>query len=226
VASKLQAPERRFDSLGFVPGDFIICTALDPDLHHAGIATVTAYLSAGGPQSMALRSLEVAKAHRGLKGERAVIYQARQVKALIETQFLLARTQAPARPRVGYLLVVEDQGVWSGSTECPKDIIRLAQVAGSAMGARPTPDEQEAQLVYVPEYSEWAGSLKDGSIFQARAWRAVGEPLTTMEKRAPSDPYIVPRTIAKGYDFNDGDYKHLGDAVGMAVWGLGVCFRA
>lgn len=223
MSVKLQPHHRRINA---ALGDEVVITGVDPGLHGAAVATIRATVTGMGLATMGLRlhDLRMARTPKGLKGEDAVVAMRRVLPRAVEEsmeQGLMALT-----PRVGWhrILVVEGQGVHSGSTPDPRPIIHLAHISGLAISAL---EEAPDLTVYMPQFSQWAGTLKDTSIFQARAWRDMGVSIAHLEKRAPSDPYIVPRPVANEWArvVNEGDFKHLGDAVGMAVWGLKVAFR-
>lgn len=69
--------------------------------------------------------------------------------------------------------------------------------------------------VFLPLPSQWKGSVPK-EIHQARVLRKVGiEPKKGAGYCYPADPKVLKR-----WGFPKGSWKHLSDAIGLALWGL------
>lgn len=107
-------------------------------------------------------------------------------------------------------IVVEGQKIYPGSKVRPNDLILLAQVAGMAAGvcAAHFPDKE----LFIPEPSGWKGSVKK-AIYQARLFHTLGWGF----KKARD--YAYPLKPSVGQCIPRGEWKHVGDAIGLAMWG-------
>ena len=113
--------------------------------------------------------------------------------------------------------VVEGQKIYPGSKVAPNDIVKLARFAGFSAGILAV-----ASLpVLIPMPFDWKGQApKD--VNQGRTFSHYG---ILYEVRGGRDAYCVPSGCAKfaqirgAAALNAGDWKHVGDAVGLALWG-------
>lgn len=102
----------------------------------------------------------------------------------------------------------------------PKDLLRIAQVAGGVYGAlvrgldRPPYDTKG----YMPLPREWKGSIPK-HIHQARICKRMGWEYSLAGGK---EPYCVPRgDLPRSLTgISDGKWKHLLDAVGLALWAM------
>ncbi len=124
------------------------------------------------------------------------------------------------------VLTVEGQDARYTGTTCarPQDIVALALVTGACLASIP------ADVKYCPLPREWKATTRK-DIKQRRIFKGLGIEFTMKGGRVPYEDapenkkknyYPVPLhpekyTIGK---VNDGDWKDLADAVGLAVWGL------
>lgn len=137
-------------------------------------------------------------------------------KLSVGMQSVLDRTK-PA------LAVVEGQQIYEGSKVRPNDIMHLAQVAGVVIGMiaayRPT-----ANILW-PEPVEWKKQVPK-KINQARTFVHYGISYTLS---LGAEPYCYPSGCAKAAriagagKLKQGDWKHVADAVGLALYGVRVC---
>jgi hypothetical protein len=113
--------------------------------------------------------------------------------------------------------VVEGQQIYVASNRRnvdPNDILCLAQVAGAVysrlttQGAIPKPAEWKGQRSKLAEHTKYAKLL---------GWET--------ERAGGKDPYLVPTQDYVEVETSDGkpvkrsDWKHLMDAIGLAIWG-------
>lgn len=126
-----------------------------------------------------------------------------------------ALQQLPLRPHA--LALVEGQMIYTHVRQKPQDIMRLAQAAGACAGVLLSWG-LSARLV---EPGVWKGQVPK-EVCQARAYSRLG---WTYEKHArKSGSFAIPdaRHVAGIPSVglkNAGDWKHLGDAVALAIWG-------
>lgn len=111
-------------------------------------------------------------------------------------------------------LVVEGQAYHSSRTKAaPSDILAVAQVAGAAAGC-----VQPGCQLLLPEPHEWKGSVPK-PIHQMRTYRAFG---LVAEQRSDF-AYPLPTSALEGIFGTEhmglSNWKHLGDAAGMVLWG-------
>lgn len=114
------------------------------------------------------------------------------------------------------LVVVESQRINAKRTKSPNDILKLGQVAGAvAMFFA-----QHGKIA-MPEPSEWKGSTpKD--INQARSFSKVGILYTKGAGYCyPSGCASLAR-VQGAAQLNQGDWKHVADALGLALHGAGL----
>lgn len=117
---------------------------------------------------------------------------------------------------MGYfdLVVVEGQEHHHGRKTPPNDLIRLGQIAGALAGFYST----LCNTIAIPTPTRWKGSVpKD--IHQARTFAKLG---ILSSKAAgysfPSGCAALSR-VQGAASLNKSDWKHVGDALGLALWG-------
>lgn len=113
------------------------------------------------------------------------------------------------------LIVVEGQEIHHGGKAPPHDIIKLAQFAG-AIGAA-LMGVFCCSLV-IPKPSEWKKQVPK-PIHQRRSYTAYG--LRCDEAAGYCYPIAdeAMRAVSGAYLLNQSDWKHVGDAIGLARWG-------
>lgn len=115
-------------------------------------------------------------------------------------------------------IVIEGQQIRHGSSAPPADILQLALVAGACVGVVAWARAGVEGSILVPLPHDWKGNTPK-PINQMRTFRAFGLPA---EQRSE---YCVPLDSpalqsVQGYqDVTISDWKHLGDAAGLALWG-------
>ena len=111
--------------------------------------------------------------------------------------------------------VIEGQQVYRGKTN-PVSIMYLAQAAGLILGGFAPNSFTRLRM---PTPNEWKGSVPK-QIHQARVAKKLG---WSGKVRGGKDPYFVPdvpRPLQERWGkINPGDWKHLMDAAGLAIWG-------
>lgn len=111
-------------------------------------------------------------------------------------------------------VVIEGQQIKHGSNAPPADILQLALVAGACLGVVGGLDVP----LLVPTPHEWKGNTPK-PINQMRTFRAFGlEAEQRSEYCVPLDSPALANVLG-AKDVNHGDWKHLGDAAGLALWG-------
>lgn len=111
-------------------------------------------------------------------------------------------------------VVIEGQQIKHGSNAPPADILQLALVAGACLGVV----GGLCVPLLVPTPHEWKGNTPK-PINQMRTFRAFGlEAEQRSEYCVPLDSPALANVLG-AKDVNPGDWKHLGDAAGLALWG-------
>jgi len=183
----------------------LIAIGIDPDLHNTGIAVVDAD---------SILAVGVAKISAKLKGDEAVVEMCEELARFFDFH--------PAFNHHAKIGVVEGQQLYRGKTKNPDSILRLAQVAGAAVGAV-IRDFDYLQRMFFPRPVNWKGSVPK-FIHQARtlmgfgiASERVGRDPKTMWARPAHLPLadcVLLTPVTKG------QWKHVVDAIGLARWGL------
>jgi hypothetical protein len=114
---------------------------------------------------------------------------------------------------VGYdVCAVEAQELYLGTDTNPRDILHLAQVAGACVSLFYISNN------YFPRPSEWKGQ-QDKEAHHKKILTKCG--CTDFRIMGGKDPYCVPNHpefFPNGASFNDSDWKHLNDAIGLAQY--------
>lgn len=178
--------------------------AVDPDMKTPAFACVRRESSGD------LRCLYIGVGRVGSKKVELEIAPSLSARALA-----LALRQLPNRPPA--LGVVEGQVIYSHVRQKPQDILKLGQAAGACVGVMlawgiPT------RMV---EPAAWKGQVPK-HVCQARAYSKLGWAYATHERKSGS--FAIPDGSAlEGIERVNvkatGDWKHIGDAVALAVWG-------
>lgn len=115
----------------------MIALAVDPDLHTTGVALVES-----DTDGFRVVAIQTVRAGKGLRDEEAVIAMAGELhKAL------------PSLVAWADVFAVEGQRIYQQTRANPMDLIRLAQVAGAAVGLC------RSTNVLMPEPAVWKGQL-------------------------------------------------------------------
>ena len=110
--------------------------------------------------------------------------------------------------------IVEGQQQYRGRTKSPQDITYLAQVAGACLAGVNAVTEHVI-LVNPPQ---WKGQVPK-QIHQARTYAKMG--WGAEARGGLRTGYSIPRLAGvTPRGIQSTDWKHLGDAVGLALWGL------
>lgn len=173
-----------------------VALGIDPDLHHCAYAFVT---------EKRVLAVGVVKVSEKITGDKAAPEMARRLVSAFEG---FRRVHQPD------LAIVEGQQIYlGGNTEAnPDSMLRLAQVAGAAMGlcyaAWP------GLLVIVPRPQRWKGNvpkkIHHGRILSRYGVRtSEGGEFTPGSLKADGEEHI-----AKSH------WIHVLDAIGLGYWGL------
>lgn len=113
-------------------------------------------------------------------------------------------------------IVAEGQQVHR-ATKNWDSITALGPISGACLAATIPAIGGKGLRASIPTPREWTGGIPK-HVRQARMWTALGE---KYEVRGSGDGrYAVPMSPEARRGHNVGDWKHLGDAVGLAIWGL------
>lgn len=107
-------------------------------------------------------------------------------------------------------IVIEGQHIYQGSKVQPNDLIKLSKVAGAAAGicALHFPNTK----IIIPEPKDWKGSVPK-AVHQARLYHKLGWGY----KKCRDYAYPLHPTI--GQELKQGEWKHMGDSIGLQMWG-------
>jgi len=163
----------------------------DPDLHNTAFAVV---------ENSRCRGLELARIDAKLTQEAAVAAMAWEVCKAVRKLF----GRFPDIQRV----VVEGQQIYQQGRARPKDLIKLAQVAGAVAGTA----SEFCQDIRIPLPNTWKGSVPK-IVKHKRILNAVGWSYHSNSAR------VVPKDVDIDVSFPPGKWTHLIDAIGLASWG-------
>ena len=178
---------------------------IDPDLHSTGVAFIT---EEGGEPYLVYAGCVKSK---GSKQHLAVIDMANALRDFF--------TESPSMPTFCTGFAVEAQEMYHGKTKDPRSIMLLANAAGCAL--------QEMVSQYPACYSRfpapglWKGQVPK-HIKQARAFGELRIDYSLKGNVTKGSAYCVPK-LALAFDgkienIKAADWKHVGDAVGLALW--------
>lgn len=162
---------------------------IDPDLHTTAIAVADLH---------EVYHIEVVRSSNNLKGHDAVLDQIQRL-AMALPRLLEHPLYDPAT------LVVESQRIYERHQKAnPNSLLPVAQVAGGAVGVC---EGRWANLVLPQDWKQ----QQPKEVNQARTYEHYGWD----HKKAKG--YVVPTN--HGFtNVKDSDWKHLGDALGIALW--------
>lgn len=141
----------------------------------------------------------------------------RSTAVFLETFFKQARSHEPTR-----LIVVEGQKIYPAAKQRPNDILKLTHVAGGIHGQclALCPGTR----ICIPEPAEWKGQTKK-PINQARTYKHYGIQYSVTPTYAYPAGCAVAAKIAGYSKVSQADWKHIGDAVGLARYGAELLLR-
>lgn len=170
--------------------------AIDPDLHATGLCVWR-------QPDIYVATVKVPKEVEGFYAALMMVDRIRHVLMRDVTTFI-------------DIIVVEGQELYRGSdadTKNPKSIMHLASAAGAAASQCMALAPHAQVLMPVPQ--RWKGSVPK-QIHQARIYEKLGwGHLIRSGYCIPSNPKCE---VGNLFKFNPGDWKHVGDAVGLAQW--------
>lgn len=187
----------------------IAAMAFDPDLHSTAGALVT-----WDPDSMevGIQSLRMFTVPKELKGQQACALMCATLATQARNWAIQIKDQFP----VG-IVVAEGQTIHR-ETKNWDSITALGPVAGACLAATlPYVSDSESLKASVPTPKEWTSGVPK-HVRQARMWRALGLDYETKGGKGGGQYAVPPEEHRHG--FHVGQWKHLGDAVGLALWGI------
>lgn len=180
---------------------------IDPDMHTTGIAAIRDY---HGERPFLLFASCVKS--KGTKDSQAVL----DMSAALRDHWS-EMTTCPPRGCVAF--AVEGQELYLGKTKNPRSIMFLAAAAGAALHQCIT--QYPAALGRFPRPGEWKGQVPK-HVCQGRVFTKLGLSYITKGNVAKDSAYCVPQIeknkLVCQNPLNAGDWKHAGDAVGLAWW--------
>jgi hypothetical protein len=105
-------------------------------------------------------------------------------------------------------LVMEGQEIYPRSKARPNDLVRLAFSAGLLAGRLGRKDV----IIAIPK--EWTGGVRK-DVRQARQYKRLG----WAYEKDRAKTYAYPTDPPIGKDLPKGAWKHVADAIGLALWG-------
>lgn len=192
-----------------------VALGIDPDLHSLAIAVLGRLAGAPvfGMAPVTVLAAGIVSVPQALKGDQAV--QAMMVNmargdGIIHTSKVEFEAWSQSR-----IAVVECQSItkhWTRKGVKPQDILRLGQVAGNAAGVVSSTYASAHHIMPLP--IKWKGSVpKD--IHQRRTLNAIGWGYRNVGKQI-----LPPEERMAQFQVKPADWKHLIDAIGMALWAL------
>ena len=179
---------------------------IDPDLHHTGLAIVE--VGPTGQRSVAW--VGIARVPLRFKGEAAVTAMSVSLRTSRDVMTDAGDNVAAWGAHAWHYAVVEGQEIYQGSAVKVSDLLNLAQVAGAAAGV--------FGATRIPRPKDWKGQVPK-HIHQHRTCRALS---WAAGLRGGKEPYVVPifagGAPAGADSLKDGDWKHVMDAIGLALW--------
>lgn len=188
----------------------MICSiGVDPDLHTTAFAVVCDEPVRGNR----VYATVVARSPTTAKGYEAVIQQAIGIQGLVEFFKGVKDALSPSQ----ILLTIESPKHYPGDKKSnPADLINLAHISGMALACL-LPVTTSGTLV---SPKDWKGDTPK-TVNQARSYATLEEPCFEAK-----GGYMVPERLQTGMyclgaaHLNRGDWKHMGDAIGLALYGL------
>lgn len=196
----------------------MIYIGIDPDLHRTGVFVISE--KDGEIIAMSPKCLKVAG---DLKAEDAAVAMARRLRTVFDDLAVTAELAG------GAVVAVEGQEVsyTARSGKNPRSVLQLAWVSGAAVAAALSLPPSNRQRIYLWPPAKWKGSVPK-QIHQARIYKQLGWEAKKVGK--PDTGYCQPvgddvKDLEKKCDIKPGDWKHVGDAMGLALKAMEVYKR-
>jgi len=109
-------------------------------------------------------------------------------------------------------IIIEGQRIYPKSKARPNDLIKLAVLAGAIAGI--CVSLYPSKRILIPQPREWKGTVEK-YIYQARMYQQLGWDYVQHKK----SNYSHPKNPTVGKTINMGEWKHVGDAIGLMMWG-------
>lgn len=180
----------------------MIYLGVDPDLNNTALALID---EAG---AVGVHVISIGTNHKGLDAVECMCAQ-------IGSRLPLWADTIPEPNKIR----IESQKVYVHSKSDPDDLIRLATVSGALVLACQQLWSKAGVRLVLPQ--DWKGQQPKG-INQGRTFAALGIPFECTGK--PSDkksycyPTTAPATIKGAGALKKADWKHVGDALGLALY--------
>lgn len=184
-----------------------IFAGIDPDLHTTGLAFIADHL---GREPYLIYACRV-KATKN-KQHQAVIDMAKALR-----DHFLDKEYVPSKC-TGF--AVEAQEMYLGKTRDPRSIMLLGNAAGCAL--QEMIGQYPAAYGRFPRPAEWKGQVPK-HVKQKRGFDKLGIDCQIKGNMTKDSAYYVPTRLtgmehAHIESMSYGDWKHVGDAVGLALW--------
>jgi hypothetical protein len=176
--------------------DSFIALGADPDLHATSIVRIWWHPTKG---FQGVQGAFVLRLPKEFKGREAAATMARQVAG---------ERHALDGARVS---AFESQQVYAGKGCRADDLICLAHVTGALVASYGSAET----VVYLPKPAEWKGQVPK-RIHQARVLGRLGIPYEA--RGSTSDGYCVPKAHFQQPSIKVADFKHVVDALALAVY--------
>jgi len=182
----------------------------DPDLHK----TAGAIVAQDDQGLLEICSMRVFSPPVKLKGQQAAAAMCAYLSVEAARWVNQIRFQFPVQ-----IIVAEGQRIHGGAnaTRNWDSITALGPVSGACVAATVPAVGGKGLRVSIPTPDEWTRGVPK-HVRQARMWKMWDEPYEV--RGSAGAQYAVPMTETTRVGFNVGEWKHLGDAVGLALWGL------
>ena len=201
------------------PSGYRFFGGIDPDLHSTGIAFLCSDVSVVGNPTW-LYFVGCVK-NKGKTHQSAVIAMGKALKKF----FIFG-----GLPDDCLAFATEAQELYLGGTKNPRSILWLANTAGSTLQSALFRYPKAEH--YFPRPAEWKGQLPK-HVKQGRIFKGLGiQPQEIKGSITKGTAYVLPDLasyphIVKGTDeINPGDWKHIGDAVGLALFAQQQLYQA
>jgi hypothetical protein len=166
---------------------------IDPDLHSTGWAVYD------GKEVVAVGCIKVPRKLTGM--------------GAIGTMMMAAKGECWGG--VVDVLVVEGQELYLGNTKNTRSILDLALCAGTIMGVVYT--GSGAKYVLCPKPAEWKGQVPK-HIHHRRILDGLGVAYALVGTTVVPEKTSL-HLLPGGATLKNGDWKHVTDAIGLAIWG-------
>lgn len=181
---------------------------IDPDMHTTGIAAIRDDCKGLKPFLLHASCVKA----KGAKNGEAVV----EMCAAIRDHWLEMIGMCPPSGCVAF--AVEGQELYLGKTKNPRSIMFLAAAAGAAL--HECVAQYPAAYALFPRPGEWKGQVPK-HVCQSRVFTKLGLSYTIRGNKEKDSAYCVPELtepLVNSTYLNPGDWKHVGDAVGLAWW--------